>query len=285
MVDSSDDKKTENIIIKKVKRGHDGHHGGAWKVAYADFVTAMMAFFLVLWMLGQSEEAKEAVGKYFRDPSGAGVGSRGAGILKSSGASPIKLNNHSELRRRAEEQIRQQLSQLGENIRRKIHNSPDLSRFEDLVDIAVTEEGLLIQLTQSANKPFFRIGSSELEPAGETMVRLIGRELGRIRNHVVIEGHTDALKYSRNADYTNWELSADRANTARRVLLEGGLKKDQIVEIRGVADRRPKIKINPADPRNRRIAILVLTDVDIYRYSDTLMADIRIFNGNGNHSH
>ncbi len=278
MVDTSDDKNSEQIIIKKKGGGHGGHHGGAWKVAYADFVTAMMAFFLVMWLVGQSKTVKEAVGGYFRDPSG--IGKRGAGILKSSGSSPLELNNHTELRRRAEEHIRQQLSRLGESIRSQIHNRPDLSRFEDLVDIEVTDEGLLIQLIQSADAPFFRIGSSDLEPAGETMVRLIGRELGRIRNHVVIEGHTDALRYSREADYTNWELSADRANTARRVLLEGGMRREQIAEIRGVADRRPKIKINPADPRNRRIAILVLTDVEIYRYSDTLMADIRIFTGN-----
>lgn len=276
MVDIGNDKKEQPIIIRKGKGGHGEHHGGAWKVAYADFVTAMMAFFLVMWLVNQSDKIKESVGGYFRDPVKFGKGV--AGALPSEGGTRLKVGKNPEMRRKVEEQVKAALTRLGENIRSSIHANREFDKFSEHIAIEMTDEGLRIQLIESSDTPFFQKGSSELESTARALVKMIGQQLGRMPNHAVIEGHTDALQYADSADYTNWELSADRANSARRVMRAGGLKEQQIAEVRGFADRKPRVKLDPTDPRNRRITITVLNDYEIYRYSDTLFVDFNYTN-------
>ncbi len=273
MVDTSEEKKEQPIIIKKVKGGHGGHHGGAWKVAYADFVTAMMAFFLVMWLVGQSDAVKEGVGGYFRDPVMFGRGS--SGIIGSSGGGtkPLMISDREMIRRKIEEAVKQTLTELGEKLDQSIQANPEFRKFSDQIAIELTDEGLRIQLIESDDSPFFQSGSAQLAPFAVSLIKMIGGQLGKLPNSVMIEGHTDAARYADTATYTNWELSVDRANNARRIMLEGGLNPRQVVEVRGFADRRPRIKLNPADPRNRRITITVRNDYEIYRYSDTLFVD------------
>jgi chemotaxis protein MotB len=271
MVDLGEEKKEQPIIIKKGKGGHGGHHGGAWKVAYADFVTAMMAFFLVMWLVNQSDKVKESVGGFFRDPVKFGKGV--AGVMPSESGSRLKMGKNPEMRRQVEEHVKEALTQLGEEIRSSIQEQPAFQKFNDQVAIEMTDEGLRIQLIESSNTPFFERGSSELGGAARALVGMIGQQLGRMPNRAVIEGHTDAIRYADSARYTNWELSADRANSARRVMLSGGLREKQIAEVRGFADRQPRIQLSPTDPRNRRVTITVLNDYEIFRYSDTLFVD------------
>jgi len=276
MVELSEEKKEQPIIIKKGKGGHGGHHGGAWKVAYADFVTAMMAFFLVMWLVGQSDKVKENVGGYFRDPVKFGKGV--AGVLSAEAGSRLKIGKNPDMRRKIEEEVKEALNQLGESIRSSIQSDQQFMKFDEQVAIEMTDEGLRIQLIESSNTPFFERGSSELGPTATALITMIGRQLGNMPNHVTIEGHTDAVNYPDSAQYTNWELSVDRANAARRAMLHGGLQKDQIAEVRGFADRKPRIKLDPTDPRNRRITITVLNDYEIFRYSDTLFVDFNYSN-------
>ncbi len=271
MANLGEEKKEQPIIIKKVKGGHGGHHGGAWKVAFADFVTAMMAFFMIMWIVAQSDEVKQNIGGYFRDPVKFGKGV--AGALPSEGGTRLKTGKNPEMRRKVEEQVKAALTKLGENISSSIKANKKFAKFSEQVAIEMTDEGLRIQLIESSNTPFFRRGSSELGPTAVSLIKMIGRQLGRMPNRAVIEGHTDAHQYADSARYTNWELSVDRANSARRVLLVGGLSERQVAEVRGFADRKPRIKLNPTDPRNRRITITVLNDYEIYRYSDTLFVD------------
>ena len=274
MLEVTEEKKEQPqpVIVKKGKGGHGGHHGGAWKVAYADFVTAMMAFFLVMWLVGQSNAVKESVGGYFRDPVKSGKGQ--AGAMKSEGGTKPKIGTDAALRRRMEEEVRKNLNEVGESIKKEMNSDQSFAAFKNQVEIEMTDEGLRIQLIESGATPFFQKGSDRLEPFAAQLVEMIGRQLGGVPNHIVIEGHTDALQYPDSAQYTNWELSADRANAARRLMLAGGLNQRQIAEIRGFAERQPRIKLNPADPRNRRITITVLNDFEIYRYSDTLYVEM-----------
>jgi len=271
MIGTEEDKKDQQpVIIKKGKGGHGGHHGGAWKVAYADFVTAMMAFFLVMWLVGQSDAVKQGVGGYFRDPVKYG---KGAGILKTEGGTKPIIGTHSELRRKLEEEVKAALTRLGENLRAEIKSNRAFDIFQDQIEIDLTEEGLRIQLIESSTTPFFNKGSDQLATFARPLVKMIGRQLGTMPNRVVIEGHTDAYQYPDSARYTNWELSADRANFARRIMLAGGLREEQVCEVRGFADRQLRNEQDPTDARNRRISITILNDYEIYRYSDTLYVD------------
>ena len=275
MLEVTEEKKEQPqpIIIKKGKGGHGGHHGGAWKVAYADFVTAMMAFFLVLWIVGQSDAVKQGVGGYFRDPVKSAKGEGGA--MQSEGGTKPKIGTDAALiRRKVEEEVKKTLTTVGENIKQAVNSNKDFEAFKNQIEIEMTDEGLRIQLEESNASPFFQKGSDRLEPFAVKLVEMIGRQLGRLPNHVIIEGHTDALQYPDSAQYTNWELSADRANAARRLLLAGGMKPGQTAEVRGFAERQPWIKLNPADPRNRRVTITVQNDFEIYRYSDTLYVEL-----------
>ncbi|MFZ3339829.1 MAG: flagellar motor protein MotB [Terriglobales bacterium] len=232
---------TPPIIIIKKKGGHGGHHGGAWKVAYADFVTAMMALFIVLWLLNSSQKIQVAVGGYFKDPTGT---AKLVGTDQSGSGENFKLT-------------KQNMAQLKEELQKSIRSINDLEKLRKNVEMTVTAEGLRIELLESEKGTFFASGRSTLSDSGKEMLVLLAKDLGTVPNRISIEGHTDAKPYGKNANYTNWELSADRANAARRVMQAGGLHEDQVSQVRGFAAQRLRNPKDPFDPSNRRISIIV----------------------------
>jgi chemotaxis protein MotB len=233
------DKARPIIIIKKA--GHGGHHGGAWKVAYADFVTAMMALFIVLWLLNSSKQIQEAVGGYFKDPSGTskmvGTDMRGSGDNFT-----ISKDN---------------MAVLKEELQKRIRKMNDFEKLKDQIEITVTDEGLRIELMESEKNTFFDSGSPMPNDSGKELLLLLAQQMGKLPNRLTIEGHTDSKPYSGNNDYGNWELSADRANAARRLMQQQGVRPDQVSEVRGYADQLLRNKENPEDPSNRRISVIV----------------------------
>ena len=253
------------VIIKRIKGGHAEHHGGAWKVAFADFMTAMMAFFLVMWLVGQKPEVREAVGGYFRDP-GKFQDQGGAGMLKGS-KSPIPnedpasglLKVESEKRGGGpSEQEKKDMRQAAMNIIGELEKQAAFQALKKNIKVQLTSEGLRIILNESENAPaFFEPGSAKLLRQSAVILMTIAAEIGHIQNRVVIEGHTDASVHG-SREYSNWELSADRANAARQLMEVHGLYDGQIREVRGFAHMFPMITDSPADPRNRRITIVVL---------------------------
>jgi chemotaxis protein MotB len=244
------------IIVKKSGHAHGGHHGGAWKVAYADFVTAMMAFFLVMWIVGQSNPMKAGVAGYFRDPGVFDRGTGGsAGIMPGAPkgiTSPTPTPNDTDIA-----VAKEVLEQAAQRMREAIEQLPDFSKIKDRVDIEVTSEGLRIELIDTANDSFFQVGSAMLHNDSKQLLGVIAGELGKIPNRVAVEGHTDGRAFEGRGGYGNWELSADRANSARRAMMETGLRPEQVDTVRGYADRRPRIADDPLDARNRRISIVV----------------------------
>ncbi|MGK9367360.1 OmpA family protein [Melioribacter sp. Ez-97] len=239
-------------IIKKIKKVDGGHHGGAWKVAYADFVTAMMALFIVLWVLGQSEEVKEAVAGYFNDP--IGFSTKGKGILDGSSSSLIDAKIQAEIQKKESE--RQELEKMGEKLKEELTKETDLESLTDQVKIEVVKEGLRIELIDSANDIFFEVGTAELKPEAKRILSKIGAEIAKMNNKIIIEGHTDARQYKNDGTgYTNFELSTDRANSAKRALVAAGVSEKQIDEISGYADTRLRDPENPYSSINRRISI------------------------------
>lgn len=235
--------KTAPIVVIRKKGGHGGHHGGAWKVAYADFVTALMALFIVLWLMGQSEQVKKAVAGYFNDPRG--TGSLLGTTLSGAGQSATSDAN------------RQRLEQLKERLEKEIQSKKELKPLAKQIEIKITPEGLRIELIEDKNGTFYKSGSAQLSDKGQELIGLLAGELKTLPNHLLIEGYTDATQYSTDANYSNWELSADRANAARRLLQEDGVRKDQVTQVRGYADQKLRDKNNPYDPSNRRVTILV----------------------------
>jgi chemotaxis protein MotB len=229
------------IVIRKKVKGHGGHHGGAWKVAYADFVTAMMALFIVLWLLASSEEVKKAVGGYFLDPMGQGKmqGSANAGIGDALSVT------------------KEDMSKLQEKLEQAMRELPEMKGLEKNVQITITQEGLRIELLEKEGGLWFESGSSSLSNNGREMIAMLGMNLKSMSNRLVVEGHTDAKPYPSTKGYTNWELSADRANTARRVLLESGITEERVAQIRGFADVQLRNKTDPLDPANRRVSVIV----------------------------
>lgn len=239
------------IIVKK-KRGHGGNHGGAWKVAYADFVTAMMALFIVLWIVGQSNAVKQAIAAYFKDPTVFTHGSGGAGILPDG--APIQQPGPATVPSSEIETLKAE----GRKIEDAISATPAFSKFKDKVQVTVTKDGLRVELVENATGLFFDVGSAQVKPGTIQLLTMIAAEIGKLPNKVIIEGYTDTRPYS-GTGYSNWELSTERANTARKILEEKGLKKDQILEVRGFADRNLKHPDKPMDASNRRVSILVAT--------------------------
>jgi chemotaxis protein MotB len=239
------------VRIVRKKGGHGGgHHGGAWKVAYADFVTAMMALFIVLWIVGQSKPVKESISGYFKDP-GAFMSNHKVGSGAIEGA-PVPavitgLNNIDEAK----------LRQLGEEIKKKIAERPELAKIADQVQLQLVDEGLRIELVEKSESFFFDVGTSEIKPDAAAILAIIAREVGGLPNRIVVEGHTDSRQYDRPDGYTNFELSAERANSARRILVKNGVAHSQIDEVRGYADTRLRNRANPFDIVNRRISILI----------------------------
>jgi chemotaxis protein MotB len=237
--------KAQPIIVIKKKGGHGGHHGGAWKVAYADFVTAMMALFIVLWLTAQSDPVKKAVAGYFNDPKGTStlLGTTMSGT--GNGSTP------------APDQNQKQLEDLKKKLEQEIQAIKELEKLKKQIEITITPEGLRIELLEGKDGTFYQSGSAKLSPNGQELLALLAKELKTLPNQLQIEGHTDATPYSSDADYGNWELSADRANSARRLLQQDGVRDDQVTQVRGYADQLLRVKSNPFDPSNRRISILV----------------------------
>jgi chemotaxis protein MotB len=228
------------IIIKK-KVNHGGHHGGAWKVAYADFVTAMMALFIVLWLMNSSVKIQKAVGGYFKDPTGT---SKMVGTDMQGAGENFIMNKDN-------------MEQLKEQLQKSIREVPQFDKLENHIDMTVTNEGLRIELTESAAGTFFDSGSARMSADGSDLLKLLAQELGKLPNHIPMEGHTDSKQYPAGAPYGNWELSADRANAARRIMQENGIRADQVTQVRGFADQRLRKPDAPQDPSNRRISLIV----------------------------
>ncbi len=228
----------------QIRRVYSRRHGGAWKVAYADFVTAMMALFIVLWMMNSTSSVKRSVVGYFKDPKGysrtlgAGPGQAGEGML-------IHRDNVSGL----QNQLRQALERV-----------PEFHSLRDNVKFSVTGEGLRIDLLETEQGLFFISGSPQPTSSGEHLLRALAQELSAMPNRLIIEGHTDARPFRNStpdSGYGNWELAADRANAARRLLHAYGISASKVAEVRGFADQRPYNDSDPDDPRNRRVSVVV----------------------------
>jgi len=256
------------IIIRRKKVISHGHHGGAWKVAFADFVTALMALFIVLWVIGQSKEVREYVSEYFRDP-GAFNSKTKATIITANvqslgedatGLKRTKHNDSTGQEARKFEAERRALSEVERKLREMLDDTPEFSTLRTMVEIELTAEGLRIQLIDEQHASIFDLGSARLQREAMHLLTKIGQELAALPNQVIIEGHTDSRPYSAGNGYSNWELSADRANAARRVLESAGVRRDQIRQVRGFADRMLRNTDNPFDIHNRRVSIIVLFD-------------------------
>jgi chemotaxis protein MotB len=242
------------IIVKKKGHGHGGHHGGAWKVAYADFVTAMMAFFMVMWIIGMDQNVRNSIEGYFSNPVGYKKGYNAGRSPLSSGSSPAMARTTpvSLLSRQEEEK---DLEKKGEEIKGKLKEA-GLTAIGDRIEIIKTSDGLRIELAEVGNgQEFFALASASMTETMRKTLEIIAGELSPLRNPIILEGHTDAAQYA--GLYSNWELSADRANAARRAMEAAGLNGARVVEVRGMADRQLRNPGNPLDPRNRRITILL----------------------------
>lgn len=258
-------------IIKIVKKGgHGGHHGGAWKVAYADFVTAMMAFFLVMWILGMSQATRAAIAHYFRDPYGVlkvEYRSKSLNDMPTSAPPPHKVQEdpRHEKRNEKHDEERQKFAKTKEALEQQLDKHPEFKKLENQISIEITKEGLRIELRENPQSPFFQSGSATMKLETNSLLRVIATELKKLPNHVQVEGHTDSVKYpTGDTGYSNWELSSDRANSARRAMV-GILRPEQVKEVRGYADTRLKDKEHPNSASNRRVSILMT-----YQYGDSV---------------
>jgi chemotaxis protein MotB len=229
------------VIIVKKKGHHGGHHGGAWKVAYADFVTAMMALFIVLWLLNASPKVQKAVASYFKDPSGNGkeLGSRLAGTGES-----VTLN-------------KDDMSQLKDKLEQAMKKMPKFEQMKNNVELTITSEGLRVELLENETGMFFESGNAHPSERGKELLVRLAQELGALPNSILIEGHTDAKPYSGDGTYSNWELSSDRANSARRLMQTSSLRQGQVVQVRGFADQCLRTPKDPTNASNRRISVIV----------------------------
>ncbi|OPX20632.1 MAG: hypothetical protein BZ151_02985 [Desulfobacca sp. 4484_104] len=260
MADFEDEGVPAPRIVKK-KHVQAGSHGGSWKVAYADFVTAMMALFIVLWIMSQSQSIRDNVAQYFKNP---GVLSGSRGIMETSGLSGSMPTpgRSQDLQRAAPvpsefDVEKAALEEARKHIEEIIAQLPDLKALKDQISLTITGEGLRIELMEKEDSLFFDIGSAVPKPKTKEFFKIIAQELGKLPNKVAVEGHTDSRPYG-GQNYTNWELSVDRANAARRFLETDGLRPGQVYEVRGYADQ---MLINPQDPHdfsNRRVSVIVL---------------------------
>ena len=238
------------IRIVRKKKGHAGHHGGAWKVAYADFVTAMMALFIVLWIVGQSKQVKEYIANYFKDPGAAFENTKASLNGGKIGAGEAT----------AEEFLKRQeanLQAVGKEIMKEIAGKPGLSDLSKQIRIEVVKEGLRIELLESPNAVFFDVGTANMHDDTKKLLAVIAAGIRDLPNHLILEGHTDSRRYSSALGYTNFELRTDRANSARRVLVAEGLPEVRFDEVRGYADTMLRNAADPLDAANRRISIIL----------------------------
>jgi chemotaxis protein MotB len=242
------------VIIKKIikKKGH-GHHGGAWKLAYADFVTAMMAFFLLMWLLGSTtEETKKGISEYFQDPYEASKINKGK-VPTLDETAPTEMDRQSDL------EDQQHLEMLKKKIEDMIDKNSKLSEFKEQIKLETTPEGLRVQIIDNKNMPMFKSASSETEPQIRLILRALAPVINKLPNKITINGHTDSKSFPAvRKEYTNWELSSERANAARYELNQGGLGEEKIIRVAGVSDSMPYNPKDPHDPMNRRISIIVI---------------------------
>jgi chemotaxis protein MotB len=278
---AGDAKKLQPIIIKRVKKGGHAAHGGAWKIAYADFVTAMMAFFLMMWLIGSTTEGdRKGIADYFSTPlkltmlgggSGAGDSSsvvkgggedftRSAGQVKRGDVeAPTRSVNLQALKAEQTRAERARLERLKEDIERKIDNNEKLRALKSQIRLDMTREGLRIQIVDANNRPMFASGSAVVQPYMRDLLHEIGTILTDVPNRLTLEGHTDSQAFGNGVlGYTNWELSADRANASRRELMVGGLPESRVMRVQGLAASVPFDKNDPLAPINRRISIIVM---------------------------
>lgn len=251
-------------VIKKKKGGH-GHHGGAWKVAYADFVTAMMAFFLVMWLIGLDSETRRAIAGYFRDPSGIlEVQPQGKSPIELEGYKPPTTAKDNESREspqgkkpKTKEEQQKSFAQTKQTLEKAFAAMRDLAALKDHLTVKIVDEGLRIELVEGSEPLFFELGSARMKPAAVKAFGLIGAEVSKLDNPIVVEGHTDSRPYAHGRSYTNWELSSDRANAARRALEDSGVPTDQVSSVRGYADARLRVPSDPYHFSNRRVSLLL----------------------------
>jgi chemotaxis protein MotB len=229
------------IIIKK-KGGHGGHHGGAWKVAYADFVTAMMALFIVLWLMNSSKPIQQAIGGYFRDPNGLAE-KKGSAVDGGGQAAPV---------------VKQvDMAKLKEELLKAMQQLADFEKLKKQIELTLTPEGLKIEMIENPNGTFFENGKAQPTPNLQELLKVLSVEVGKLPNPVSIEGHTDSKPFSDSRTYGNWELSTDRANAARRMMQDSGLRRNQVVQVRGFADQDLRKPLQPDDASNRRVTLII----------------------------
>lgn len=281
----AEEEEKQPIIIKKITKVSGGHHGGAWKVAYADFVTAMMALFIVLWILSASEETQDQIQAYFDDPGAFSFVTGKRAVATESGLKPIPgsilgdmvgdgggniedndIDSESQSIKKlmneairdsieAAENLKSSAEELQEFIEGLISSNSGLSDFSESVKFTFTEDGLKIELVENNENLFFEVGSSKINPKGEKIIAMLAKEIGKLPNSVEIQGHTDSRKYGNSKSYSNWDLSSDRANSTRKYMESKGLWNGQISVVAGYADKELVNKDNPFANENRRVTI------------------------------
>ena len=268
------------IVVKRIKKGGHAHHGGAWKIAYADFVTAMMAFFLLMWLLGSTTKGDlNGISEYFKTPlkvamqggSGSGDSSSvipggGKDLTRKEGQVKLaddptvskKTFNLTAAKAELERQETERLQKLKEKIEAKIESNPLLAKYKKQLLLDFTSEGLRIQIVDEQNRPMFALASAQLQPYTREILQEIGVVLNDVPNKIGLSGHTDSTPYFTDAGYSNWELSADRANASRRALIAGGMADNKILRVVGLASAVHLDRLDPFNPINRRISIVVM---------------------------
>jgi chemotaxis protein MotB len=278
------------IVVKRIKKSHGGAHGGAWKIAYADFVTAMMAFFLLMWLLGSTTKGDlEGIAQYFKTPlkvamSGGSGSGDSSSVLQGGGKDLTRRDGqvkHGEVpaekktydlsaaKAALEREEAGRLQALKSKIEMTIESNPMLKKFKNQLLLDITSEGLRIQVVDEQNRPMFALARAELQPYTREILEVIGSVLNDVPNKIGLSGHTDATPYMSDAGYSNWELSADRANASRRELVMGGMKDEKVLRVVGLASAAPLDRVDPFNPINRRISIIVMNK----RTEEAIMRD------------
>jgi chemotaxis protein MotB len=230
------------IIVIKKKGGHGGHHGGAWKVAYADFVTAMMSLFIVLWLMNTSKPVEEAVAGYFRDPLGT-ASKKGTAMAGAGDGTPVIK--------------KEDLGKLKNDLMKMLEKLPGFEKVKNQIKMTITPEGLRIEFMENPNGTFFENGKAQPTPIMQNLLKTLSAEVGKLPNTVSIEGHTDSTPFSGATAYGNWELSTDRANASRRLMQENGIRPNQVAQVRGYADQSLLKPQQPNDASNRRVTMII----------------------------
>jgi chemotaxis protein MotB len=278
------------IIVKRIKKTAGGHHGGAWKIAYADFVTAMMAFFLLMWLLGSTSKGDlDGISEFFKNPlkvamSGGSGSGDSSSVIKGGGTDLTRRNGQvkkgdmetnkktydlNDAKAALERAEGERLKTLKAKIEAVIEANPTLKKYQNQLLLDITSEGLRIQIVDEQNRPMFALAKATLQPYTSDILHVLGMVLNDVPNRIGLSGHTDSTPYYSDAGYSNWELSADRANASRRALVVGGLGDEKILRVVGLAAAAPLDRADPFNPINRRISIIVMNK----RTEDAIMRD------------